>query len=138
MTQRFTKIGAAGQPLPADAAEWAAVLDEQSGLMWTAGEDKPMVWKKTGAYATKLQIAGFTDWRVPTRAELILLVDDTKFLPAIDTTYFPNSKSDRYWSSTPAASSPGGCAWYVDFDDGYSDYDDQSGEGLVRAVRARQ
>jgi hypothetical protein len=139
MTQRFTKIGGAGEALADDAAAWDAVLDNATGLMWVAGEDKPMKWKKAMTHPETLDTAGFKDWRLPTVEELFLLADRTKFNPAIDTAFFPDCKGGWYWSSTVDASSPGVFAWFVSFNYGYADYSFYQGyEGLVRAVRARQ
>jgi hypothetical protein len=138
MTNRFTKIDAEGKPLPIDAAIWVAVLDEQSGLIWDAGETKPMDWKKAMAHPKKLTIAGFDDWRLPTVEELFCLADRTKHSPAIDTAFFQKCEGGWYWSSTVDASSPGDFAWYVLFSLGSSDFSSQSYRGLVRAVRPRQ
>ena len=135
---RFTKVGADGAKLADDATEWVAVLDNTTSLIWTVKETKQMVWKKAQAAVAKLVIAGFTDWRLPTVEELFLLADRTKHSPAIDTAFFPDCKSEWYWTSTPAASSPGVYAWCVGFNSGLALWGDQ-GSGLrVRAVRASQ
>jgi hypothetical protein len=135
---RFVKLNAAGESLSADAADWVAVADEKTGLIWSLEESKPMTWKKALKHPAKSTLCGFTDWRLPTRMELLSLIDLTKYSPAIDTAYFPKCQSDWYWSSDPLASSPGDYAWYVYFYYGYSPYHYQSYAGLVRAVRSRQ
>ena len=135
---RFIKLDSAGSPQAADATAWDAVEDTTTGLIWTVAESKPMTWKKALAYPKSLDHLGFTDWRLPTRMELLSLVDLTKYSPAIDTTYFPKCQSDWYWSSDPLASSPGDVAWGVDFSYGSSNCDLQDSKGLVRAVRSRQ
>ena len=135
---RFIKIGADGARLPSDAPEWEAVLDTTTDLMWSAQETKEMPWAECVEAAPALRDAGFSDWRLPTRKELLTLVDDTRAGPAIDTAFFPDCKSDWYWTSTPYASSPSGCAWVVNFNNGYSSWYGQGGEGFVRAVRSSQ
>ena len=60
-------------------------------------------------------LCGFTDWRMPTKDELLGIVDltstSTQCLLApgrsckINTTWFPNTNSYLYWSSTPQSSS---------------------------------
>jgi hypothetical protein len=75
---------------------------------------------------------------MPTRAELLSLVDDTKHSPAIDSEFFPACKSDWYWTSTPWAASPVDCAWYVYFNDGGAGCDSHDFSGFVRAVRVGQ
>jgi Protein of unknown function (DUF1566) len=135
---RFTKIAADGAKLADDATEWVAVLDNTTALIWTVEETKGMPWKKAQAAVKKLDTAGFKDWRLPTVEELFLLADRTKHSPAIDTAFFPSCKSDWYWTSTPAAFSPGVYAWGVYFYYGNAGWYNQ-GYGLcVRAVRASQ
>lgn len=135
---KFTKIGADGEKLADDAAEWVAVLDNTTNLVWTVKETTRLNWKKAAAAVQKLDTAGFTDWRLPTVEELFMLADRTKYSPAIDTAYFPDCKSDWYWTSTPAASSPGGCAWFVYFYGGVSLWGLHGCDFQVRAVRASQ
>jgi Protein of unknown function (DUF1566) len=135
---RFTKIAADGAKLADDATEWVAVLDNTTGLIWTVEETKGMPWKKAQAAVKKLDTAGFKDWRLPTVEELFLLADRTKHSPAIDTAFFPKCKSDWYWTSTPAAYSPGDYAWVVDFDGGGAGWLGQGHDFCVRAVRASQ
>lgn len=135
---RFTKVGADGAKLADDATDWVAVLDNTTALIWTVKETKPLTWKKAKAAVEKLDTAGFTDWRLPTVEELFLLADRTKHSPAIDTAFFPDCKSEWYWTGTPAACSPGDYAWGVDFDHGSAGWGGQDDDGGVRAVRASQ
>src|SRR5579872_5755959 len=75
---RFIKIDQNRQPLPDDATEWAAVLEPARNLMWSVAETKGLTWKKAKAAAEKLQIAGFSDWRLPSVEELFRLADRTR------------------------------------------------------------
>lgn len=131
---RFVKIGADGSQLPDDAAAWEAVLDTRSRLMWSVKEKKTTSWKAAQTAAKKISAAGFDDWRAPTVEELLLLADRTRTSPAIDTDFFPDCKSDWYWSSTPYAPSPGDYAWFVNFCYGSASWHSQSSYGFVRAV----
>ena len=64
-------------------------------------------------------LCGATDWRLPTQRELLTLVHAGNASPAIDSTYFPNTVSNFYWSkSTYAVDSIG--AWIVVYDVGYT------------------
>jgi hypothetical protein len=135
---RFTKIGADGAKLPDDATEWVAALDNTTQLIWTVNETARQTWKKAQAAVKKLDIAGFTDWRLPTIEELFLLADRTRHSPAIDTAFFPDCKSEWYWTSTPSAYSPGVYAWFVLFSYGGAYWLDQGNGAFVRAVRASQ
>jgi hypothetical protein len=58
-------------------------------------------------------------WRLPTRTELLSLVDDTRHDPAIDTALYPDTQSGAYWTSTPCAWALSS-AWIVYFGYGYS------------------
>ncbi|MBI4791914.1 MAG: DUF1566 domain-containing protein [Deltaproteobacteria bacterium] len=83
---------------------------------------------------------GHADWRLPTVKELSTLVNsDIPYPgPTINTTYFPETVSSCYWSSTTNANYTNG-AWPVDFYNGYVEngyY--KSNSYYVRAVRAGQ
>ena len=76
-------------------------------------------------------------WRVPTKDELVTLIDpDRKNFPAIDTAAFPDMDANHtwYWSSTPNGTA---IAWYVDFTDGYtSGFVDGINTLAIRLVRS--
>ncbi len=135
---RFVKIGESGALLAGDAEEWVAVLDTKTNLMWASESVAVPNWKAAQKVPGKLSVAGFRDWRMPSVEELFCLADRARVSPAIDTAFFPDTKSDWYWTSTVYAPSPGDCAWSVGFGDGGSGWDDQNNEGFVRAVRAGQ
>lgn len=127
------------QPLARFETRGDVVLDRRTGLMWSR-ENLPggrMNWAAAKQAAEKCALAGYTDWRLPSIRELLSLVDYERHEPAIDTTVF---KCDAawYWSSTPLASSPGGCAWFVNFGYGSANWDGQDGGGFVRACRPGQ
>ena len=112
-------------------------VDAQTGLMWTRKNVLPdaVNFNSAKAALSEFDLGGFRDWRLPTRAELVSLVDDTRRDPAIDTEHFA-CESSWYWASTPDAGVPE-FAWGVNFSYGGScfghrDYDG----GFVRACRS--
>lgn len=136
MTLRFIKVDDNGALLAADAAQWAAVLDTTTGLMWDTKARPVESFQAAQAVPGTLNVAGFSDWRTPTVEELFCLADRSRLNPAIDTDVFPDTPSEWFWTSTVEASSPSDCAWVVNFGNGGSDWDGQDYEGFVRAVRS--
>jgi hypothetical protein len=130
------KIGADGQPLPNDATEWAAVEVAGLGLQFTATQinEEEESQEELQARASALDLLGKTDWDLPTIEELQLLIDRTRYQPAINTDFFTNIQSDWYWSKTPAAWSSS-AAWLVSFGGGYVCYGLRNGDGFALAVR---
>jgi hypothetical protein len=116
-------------------ADKGVVTDKVTKLMWqrnaAPGE---YTWEAAKTYCAELEHAGFDDWRLPTRIELVSLVDFTTTSPAIDTDAFPDTPSDVFWSSSPWAGSPS-YAWDVHFHNGYTNGGGVSGTYRVRCVR---
>jgi|WetSurMetagenome_2_1015567.scaffolds.fasta_scaffold00092_4 hypothetical protein len=132
------------------------VTDNRTGLMWqkcSVGQD-PLTcsgtlnyynwWQASGTTAPvynpkhisvcgDLSLAGYADWRLPNIIELESLTDDTRYDPTINITYFPNTASDIYWSSTSDADSQ--FNWRVDFRDGDIATDIYAEQRYVRCVR---
>jgi hypothetical protein len=114
------------------------VTDTTTRLMWSKATlcDKEITQHAAVKLCAELDLAGHADWRIPTRVELLTLVDDTRSKPAIDAAAFPDTRSDWYWTGSEYAA-VSSYAWIVDFDGGNSsgchrDYDD----AFVRAVRS--
>jgi hypothetical protein len=83
--------------------------------------DGELTFNQAEAACAGLTLAGFSDWRLPERTELEAILDLTRYAPAIDPTYFRDTKSDWYWTRTPCAWSSDR-AWLVGFSFGYVDY----------------
>jgi hypothetical protein len=118
------------------------VRDNVTGLEWQqATAPGSYKWQQAVDYCASLNLGGHDDWRLPTVKELSTLVDSSYYVPAINTTYFPNTQSGfdycYYWSSTTNANDPY-VAWYVEFGGG-GVYNLYKGYSLyVRAVRGGQ
>ena len=71
-----------------------------------------------------LSLCGETsnNWRLPTRRELLSIIDNSKFGPALDPDFFVNIGAGPmvFWSSNVAVSVSPPIVWVVDFDNGSS------------------
>lgn len=117
------------------------VTDTQTGLMWVkdgnsegCNNGKSLTWEQAIKFCNKLKFAGYSDWRLPTINELQSIVNYGTYNPSIDTSYFPNTKDNYYWSATTYVYSTG-YAWYVYFGNGYVTYNDKTSYDYVRPVR---
>ena len=118
------------------------VTDNVTGLMWQQAVSTTMLyWADAVAYCPTLSLAGHIDWRLPSRIELVSIVDFGVTTGAmINATYFPSTPANLFWSSSPLAGSsgPSGVAWYVRFDDGSTECHvevDSPTSSNVRCVR---
>jgi hypothetical protein len=82
--------------------------------MWQQDGGTAAVWEDAITVCEELSLVGYTDWRLPNVKELRSIVDSGRYAPAIYIEYFPNTRTDSYWSSTTCAASPD-AAWRVNF-----------------------
>lgn len=131
----FTMPNPAGAGLPNPASYTVnadgTVTDKVSGLLWERLASRATY---TQPEAVNYCLAEGVGWRLPTRLELVSLVDFT--VPAPGPTInqaFAGTPSTVFWTSSP---DPGdsSSALGVFFDTGYADYDDVSDSGEVRCV----
>ena len=139
------------------------VTDNNTGLMWQkcstgqnndsscSGTASTWTWyQATGTYdadynpssqdvCRSLSLDGYMDWRLPTKKELMSIVDYSGFPTTIKTAYFPNTINNWYWSST-AYPYLQGWAWGISFNTGAGvGYGAGAGSSYyVRCVRGQQ
>jgi len=97
------------------------VTDNRFELIWQQGYVEAPTWTDADSYCVNLKVnlpPNYNPWRLPDIKELAFLTDDTTHSPAIDTTYFPDTKSSFYWSSTPVVRRGPSARWGVNFSDG--------------------
>ena len=116
-------------------SKWPAwvVRDKNTGLFWESqNEAWTKTWKQAKAYCEDLNKWWKTNWRLPTKKELIWLVDFSRYSPAINTNYF-TVVSNGYWASTTDAYSIVR-AWILDFNNGDTYWYNKTGSYYVLCV----
>jgi hypothetical protein len=124
------------------------VTDLQTGLMWKrcsegqsgatcSGTASLQAWQGALTTAANSSFAGYSDWRLPSAKELQSLVETGCSVPSINSTRFPNTSVNFFWTSTTPAFSASN-AWFVDFGGGNVNLNGKSNGYGVRLVRAGQ
>jgi hypothetical protein len=110
------------------------VTDLVSGLIWQrATPDTTYDWWEARTYCQELALGGFEDWRLPSRIELVSLLDFGGLDPTIDQNAFPDTPSDFFWTASPVPFL--NLAYGVRFELGFIYDHDPHGSGRVRCVR---
>lgn len=108
------------------------VTDNATGLMWQQGDSGTgMFWEDALAYAEALDLAGYSDWRLPNAKELQSILDysrspNSSSSPALDPVFDATQITNEagaidypcYWTGTTHinwTASPGGAGIYVAF-----------------------
>jgi hypothetical protein len=109
------------------------VTDAVTGLVWQRNvPSESYHWEPAKAYCAGLTLpGGQTGWRLPTRIELLSIVDLSHVFPSINVTAFPGTPSEWFWSSSHNTSGP----WGVNFSTGGSGSHGQYDGSRVRCVR---
>jgi len=110
------------------------VTDRSTGLTWQRVSLDGYTLEEAIHYCEDISLGGYDDWRLPNIRELQSLVDYEKINPSIDTSYFPDTRSSGYWSSTFHALH-NSYGWYVDFSSGYTGSADLNNGFSIRCVR---
>ena len=149
----FTKMCMSGElagqgSCPANPAqgtnqnEWACTKDNVTNLIWPL-ENGIGDWTTyaTTSYPAAMNATnrcGYsTNWRLPTRRELLSIVHNGGSTPAVDSNYLPGTLSTWYWSADTYTPVPV-FAWYVYFVNGGTNVNEKSDNGFVQLVRSVQ
>ncbi len=112
----------------------AIVTDHDTGLQWALDFVKNVNWNEAHAYCEKLDHGDADDWRLPTKYDLMGLIDEPGNFPV---TEFPKMPEKVFWSDTPKEDSEKH-AFYVDFYNGFIDFDYKGNRYYARCVRGEE
>lgn len=94
----------------------------------------------TYSYVQKINsksLCGAKDWRMPSKDELLSIIDNGRSDPEVVFDYFPNMPSDWYWTSSIDKKSPH-YAWIVNFFGGSTYASNKYSHHRVRLVRDKK
>lgn len=121
---------------PASNGGGDGFMDNQGEVCSDYDNEDPQTHCNTQAFVNRMNKnawCGFADWRLPTRKELLSIIDYGNSRPMIDSDYFPEV-GQYVWTSTPLALGSTS-AWGVNFDYGNSFSIDKRNARQVRLVR---
>ncbi len=80
------------------------VSDSATALMWQQTDDNiDYTHSEAVTYCNNLVFAGYDDWSLPSRRELVSILNLGNHHPSIDGAVFPGTNSSAYWTSTAQA-----------------------------------
>ena len=129
--QKFTVKGTGDEKI---------VFDENLKLEWQQKiPEGNFDWQSAANHCEK-EYAGSYGWRLPTPKELLSIVDNGRYDPAINTDLFPGTNDEWFWSSADFASTDEADKdkkWFVRFDKGFLSHKakTESEKMHVRCVR---
>ena len=129
--QKFTVKG---------SGEEKIVFDENLKLEWQQKiPEGSFDWQSAANHCEK-EYAGSYGWRLPTPKELLSIVDNGRYDPAINTDLFPGTNDEWFWTSADFASTDEADKdkkWFVRFDKGFLSHKakTESEKMHVRCVR---
>jgi formylglycine-generating enzyme required for sulfatase activity len=123
----------------ASAAGWqrsgGTVIDTAGKRQWQdsrPAEEKDTVWRDARGYCANLQLEGFADWRLPTRAELERL----RQAALSGEVTLKHAAQSAYWTSEVYRKLPIN-VWALYWVNGHTFDSDRCDEAHVRCVRER-
>jgi hypothetical protein len=114
------------------SANGLVVIDLNTGLMWQQAEGAEMTWESAIAHCENLALSGYDDWYLPSRLELISILDYGRTSPAINPAFA--CRSQNYWSGSVYAVDEDK-AWHVNFGSGVTGNLGKTLQHYVRCVR---
>ncbi len=140
-TRDFTDHGDGTVTHHATGLMWMKCSLGQSSADCSSGTPATYGWADALQAADATIIAGYSDWRLPNKNELLSILEYRCYAPAINASVFPGTDSSWpswYWSASPKASSLNR-AWIVFFYGGGAGFVSQDEDDkYVRLVRSIQ
>jgi hypothetical protein len=111
------------------------VTDTITGLIWQKNESTAtLTWENSLSYCNNLSLSDETDWRLPDIRELQSIINDNRYMPALDNVFLVNNTAGRRWSSSSLNDRPS-LAWTVNIASGGAIKDYKYNSAFVRCVR---
>jgi hypothetical protein len=115
------------------------VNDSATGLMWQDDDavKSVKIWQEAIDYCESLRFAGYSNWRLPSKDELLSIVDKNN-KPMIKAE-FKNIRPGTfpwYWSSTPSEKR-NDKSWFVQFNTGNAKIYPKNKTSGIRCVRGK-
>ena len=123
------------------------VTDTRTGLMWVKIPDsKARTWQDATDFARSLRVAGFADWRLPTKEEFDVIVSasgrsaeewksaSTSLASWFTSGSFTNIQANDYWTASSFQNKPN-IYWYVSMRNAKTDGSHKSNYFYVWCVR---
>lgn len=76
------------------------ITDNVTGLIWQKTDGGEMTFDNAITYCSSLNLGGYSDWRLPSPIEAFSILDLQRNNPALNTTYFPSSGAEYWWTNT--------------------------------------
>jgi hypothetical protein len=122
------------EPQDYSISDAGTVTDNVTGLTWQReATDQTFSWDEARSHCANLVLGEVTGWTLPTLIELLSIVDLRQFAPSINTSVFPGTPNENFWSSTPFAWAPN-LSWSISFDVGNSLNRARQNAGRARCV----
>jgi hypothetical protein len=115
------------------------ITDNLTGLVWENSPSiTPVSWTGAFTYATSLTTGGYSDWRLPNKAELASLVNHGQASPAtwLNAQGFSNIQESSYWTSTSYPFTPASNATAVTLSSGHTSALSKTQNWYVLCVRS--
>ncbi len=130
--------GAVALPVPNVSAAGLTRSDALNGLTWSLAIAEDVNYLEAAAHCGGLTTAAYEDWRMPSVAELVSLLDlgysRDAYGPAIDVTQFPGIAERKLWSDTAVPTDAHAVVNFAGALDGTAELD-TFGSGTALCVR---